>query len=57
MTEMLRQLILSILDDDYGISAESYEVLINYLQCCGETELLGEIASLARATDNRFYIK
>ena len=57
MTEMLRQLVLSILDDDYGVSAESYETLVNYLQCCGETELLGEITSLTRATDNRFYIK
>ena len=57
MTDMLRQVVLSILDDDNGISAESYEALLNYIQGCGETELLGEITSLVQATDDRFYIK
>jgi hypothetical protein len=53
----LREFVLSVLDDDNGISTEAWEKLNDLLHSHGEFELLGELASRAEATDGRFYIK
>ena len=52
----LRQFVLTVLDDDSGISAEAWEALNDLLHNTGEFELIAEIASLVKATDGRFYI-
>ena len=41
---MIRALVMTLLDDDSGISKDAWEALTEYLQCQGEFELLGELA-------------
>lgn len=53
----LRKLVLTLLDDDHGISELAWEDLNDFLQNTGEFELAGELARIVRATDGRFYIK
>ena len=54
--EELRLFIFSILDDDEGISEESYRRLIDYLQTIGEMELVGELVALTKSCNNRRFI-
>ena len=54
--EELRTFIFSTLDDDEGISEDSWQRLIDYLQSIGETALIGELASLVKSCNGRRYI-
>ena len=55
--ETLREFVLSVLDDDNGISTAAWEKLNDLLHNQGEFELLGELAAQVKSTDGRFYIK
>ncbi len=57
MGDQLRQFVLTVLDDDEGISTEAWDKLNDLLHSSSEFELLGELAKLVRSTDGRFYIK
>ena len=54
--EDLRLFVLSILDDDEGISEGSWNRLTDYLQAIGEMELIGELARLVKSCNGRRYI-
>ena len=54
--EEFRLFIFSILDDEEGISEESWSRLTDYLQSIGEMELIGELASLVKSCNGRRYI-
>ena len=54
--EEFRLFIFSILDDDEGISEESWNRLTDYLQAIGEMELIGELTSLVKSCNGRRYI-
>ncbi len=54
--EEFRLFIFSILDDDEGISEESWSRLTDYLQSIGEMELIGELAGLVKSCNGRRYI-
>jgi hypothetical protein len=54
--EELKTFILSILDDDEGISEESWNRLTDFLQSIGEMELIGELAGLVKSCNGRRYI-
>ncbi len=54
--EELRLFIFSILQDDEGISEESWSQLTDYLQSIGEMELVGELISLIKSCNGRRYI-
>ena len=54
--EEFRLFILSILDDDEGISEESWNRLTDYLQSIGEMELIGELTGLVKSCNGRRYI-
>ena len=54
--EEFRQFIFSILDDDEGISEESWNRLTDYLQAIGEMELIGELTGLVKSCNGRRYI-
>ena len=54
--EEFRLFVLSILNDDEGISEESWHRLTDYLQSIGEMELIGELASLVKSCNGRRYI-
>ena len=54
--EEFRLFILSILNDDEGISEESWDRLTDYLQAIGEMELIGELLSLVKSCNGRRYI-
>jgi hypothetical protein len=53
----IRNFVLSVLDDDFGISETAWFALNDMLQGLGEFFLLGEMARQVRETDGRFYIK
>ena len=53
----IRDFVLSVLDDDHGISETSWSLLQDLLQGAGEMEFIGELAKIVNATDGRFYIK
>mgnify|MGYP003624904246 CR=1 FL=1 len=57
MRDDLRKFVLSLLDDDSGVSEQAWEDMNDYLQNIGEFELLGELARNVGATDGRFYLK
>ena len=54
--EEFRLFVLSILNDDEGISEESWNRLTDYLQSIGEMELIGELAGLVKSCNGRRYI-
>ena len=54
--EEFRLFILSILNDDEGISEASWNRLTDYLQSIGEMELIGELISLVKSCNGRRYI-
>ncbi len=54
--EEFRLFVLSILDDDEGISEDSWNRLTDYLQAIGEMELIGELARLVKSCNGRRYI-
>ena len=54
--EEFRLFILSILNDDEGISEESWDRLTDYLPSLGEMELIGELAGLVMSCNGRRYI-
>ena len=54
--EDFRLFVLSILDDDEGISEDSWNRLTDYLQAIGEMELIGELLSLVKSCNGRRYI-
>ena len=54
--EEFRLFILSILNDDEGISEDSWDRLTDYLQAIGEMELIGELLSLVKSCNGRRYI-
>ncbi len=53
--EEFRLFILSILNDDEGISEDSWNKLTDYLQAIGEMELIGELAGLVKSCNGRRY--
>ena len=53
----MRGFILSILDDDHGISEHAWELLRELLQSTGEMALLCELAVQVDAVDGRFFIR
>ena len=57
MNQDLRNFVLSVLDDDYGISEMAWDTLHDLLQGLGELELATEMARTVRATDGRYYLK
>lgn len=57
MNPDIRNFVLSVLDDDFGISETAWFALNDMLQGLGEFDLLGEMARQVRETDGRFYIK
>jgi hypothetical protein len=54
--EQFRSFVLSILDDDEGISEEAWDKLTDYLQSVGEMELVGELCALVKSSNGRRYI-
>lgn len=54
--EELRLFIFSILDDDEGVSEDSWSRLTDYLQSTGEMELIGELTSLVKSCNGRRFI-
>ena len=54
--EEFRLFILSILNDDEGISEDSWDRLTDYLQAIGEMELIGELAGLVKSCNGRRYV-
>ena len=54
--EEFRLFILSILNDDEGISEDSWDRLTEYLQAIGEMELIGELSGLVKSCNGRRYI-
>ena len=57
MEAALRDLVFTLLNDDEGISQDSWYKLNDFLQCMGEFELAGELARLVDACDNRYFVK
>ena len=53
--EDFRLFVLSILNDDEGISEESWHRLTDYLQSIGEMELIGELAGYEKSCNGRRY--
>ncbi len=49
--EVLRKLVFSLLDDDSGISQNTWDELTDYLQCQGEFELLGEVTRIVKIAE------
>lgn len=54
--ENLRIFLLSILDDEEGISENSWEILRDYLQAIGEINLIKELTNLVKSCNGRRYI-
>ena len=54
--EEFRLFILSILNDDEGISEASWDRLTDYLQSIGEMELIGELVGLVKSCNGRRYV-
>ena len=57
MNQERRNFVLTVLDDDSGISEASWQALHDLLQGQGERELIGEIMSQIDACDDRYFIK
>lgn len=55
--DKLRDFVLSVLDDDHGISEQAWQSLQELLQGCGEFYLIGELAAQVEACDGRYYLK
>ena len=54
---ILRDFVLSILDDDHGISEQSWQYLQEFLQGCGEFEIAGELAAQVDSCDGRYFMQ
>ena len=54
---MFRDFVLSVLDDDHGISEQAWQSLQELLQASGEFYLIGELAAQVEACDGRYYLK
>ena len=57
MNQELRNFVLTLLDDDSGISESSWQGLHDLLQASGEFEFAGELAALVDACDGRYFIR
>ncbi len=57
MNQELRNFVLSVLDDDHGISETAWQSLHDLLQGLGELELAGELSQVVDACDDRYFIK
>ena len=57
MNQVLRSFVLSVLDDDNGISETAWQALHDLLQGTGEFEFAGELARTVEACDGRYFIK
>jgi len=57
MNQNLRNFVLTVLDDDNGISEEAWQTLHDLLQGSGEFEFAGELARIVDACDGRYFIK
>lgn len=57
MNQDLRNFVLSVLDDDYGISEMAWQMLHDLLQASGELSFATEMARAVRVTDGRYYLK
>ena len=55
--QLLRNFVLSVLDDDHGVSTCAWDNLQELLQAAGEFELIGELSALVGCCDDRVYIK
>ena len=51
----LKEMIRNLLDDDEGISSESYSSLLNYLAAIDENGLLEEVNNSVEANNGRYY--
>lgn len=52
---MIRELIENLLDDDEGISSESYSSLLEYLASVNEMSLIEEVNNRVKSSDGRYY--
>ena len=57
MNQELRNFVLTVLDDDNGISEGAWQSLHDLLQSLGEMEFIGEIMAQVDACDGRYFIK
>ena len=57
MNQELRNFVLTVLDDDSGISEASWQALHDLLHGQGEMEFIGEIMAQIDACDGRYFIK
>ena len=53
---MIRTLVLQLLDDDEGITENTYATLLDYLAELEEYELLEEINNLVKSCNGRRYM-
>ena len=52
---MLKQLIEKLLNNDEGISAEAYGVLLDYIAELGDYDLIAEVNNRVMSTNGRYY--
>ena len=57
MNQELRNFVLTLLDDDNGISEPAWQMLHDLLQGSGEFEFAGELARTVDAGAGRYFIK
>lgn len=57
MTVNLRTFLMIILDDDEGLTEESWDKLTDYLESINEIELIEELNSLVKSCNGRRYIQ
>jgi len=56
MSDVLRNFVMTLLDDDNGISEAAWQDLHDLLQGMGEFEFAGELARTVDACDSRYFI-
>ena len=54
--ELLRQLITNLLNDEEGISLESYESLLEYMSKLKEHDLIDNVNNNIKRYDGRFFL-
>ena len=54
---LIRAFVLSVLDDDHGISDDAWVRMLDFLQSAGEMELVAEISRQLDGCDGRVFLR
>ena len=55
--KQIRDFVLAVLDDDHGISDDTWVLMLDFLQGAGEMALVGEISRLLDGVDGRVFLR